>query len=169
MDVPYKKILIVGCGGAGKSTLAKIMGDKFNLPVVHLDKIWWLPGWKTRTRFGFDRLLKKELKKPCWIIEGNYFRTLTKRLKYADLCIFLDYPTNLCLDGVSERIKTYSGLTRPDMTDGCTERADPEFEQWIRDFEKNVRPKMLEILKSGNVDYKILTSRELTANWLNSY
>lgn len=169
MEFPYKKILIVGCGGAGKSTLARTMADKFSLPVVHLDKLWWLPDWKTRTKIGFDILLKKELKKQCWIIDGNYRRTFSKRLKYADLCIFLDYPARLCIDGVNERVSTYIGQTRPDMTDGCIKRADPEFKQWIIDFEKNVRPQMLGILKSGNTEYKIFTSRELTAEWLNTF
>ena len=50
MDVPYKRVLIVGCGGSGKSTLARHLGEKTGLPVVHLDRLWWLPGWVERSR-----------------------------------------------------------------------------------------------------------------------
>ena len=79
MEFNYKRILIIGCGGAGKSTLARQLGKKLNLPVVHLDKIWWLPNWQNRTKEEFDILLKEELTKPCWIIDGNYQRTFEQR------------------------------------------------------------------------------------------
>ena len=36
-----KKIVIVGCAGCGKSTLAKLLGSNLNLPVFHLDTIYW--------------------------------------------------------------------------------------------------------------------------------
>ena len=60
MEFNYKRILIIGCGGAGKSTLARQLGKKLNLPVVHLDKIWWLPNWQNRTKEEFDILLKED-------------------------------------------------------------------------------------------------------------
>lgn len=102
---PYRKILIVGCGGAGKSTLAVALGKKLALPVVHLDKLWWKPGWQSRTESEFDALLLPELEKPSWIIEGNFARTFARRLEHAELCIFLDYPTELCINSVYERAK----------------------------------------------------------------
>ncbi|MDE6442185.1 MAG: DUF4186 family protein [Clostridia bacterium] len=166
---PYRKILIVGCGGAGKSTLAVEMGQKFNIPVIHLDKIWWLPNWKNRTQEEFDLLLEKELNKNLWIIEGNYNRTFLKRLEYAELCIFLDYPQDLCINSVHERVEKFRGQTRPDMADGCEEQFDPEFEEWIKSYQDKIRPSMLETLKSANVPYKIFTTRNETSLWLNSF
>ena len=94
-EFKYKRIIIIGNGGAGKSTLARALGDRLGLPVVHLDKLWWLPDWVTRSRAEFDALLAAELEKPEWIIEGNYLRTLALRLSFADLCVFLDYPPAL--------------------------------------------------------------------------
>lgn len=85
MKLNFKKILIVGCGGAGKSTLAVEMGNKFKLPVVHLDKLYWLPNWEIRPSEEFDSLLEDQLKKDEWIVDGNYDRTFELRLRYADL------------------------------------------------------------------------------------
>lgn len=70
MEFKYHRILIVGCGGAGKSTLARQLGQKLNLPVVHLDKIWWLPNWQNRSKEEFDILLDNELSESHWIIDG---------------------------------------------------------------------------------------------------
>lgn len=166
---PYKRVLIVGCGGAGKSTLAVEMSKLFSLPVVHLDKIWWLPNWQNRTADEFDALLDIELNKSSWIIDGNYKRTFPHRLKFADFCIFLDYSTKLCINSVKERLYKYSGTTRHDMTEGCEERIDDEFQEWIKSFNETVRPKMIEYLKNSNVSYKIFTTREETAQWLNTF
>lgn len=165
----YKKVLIVGCGGAGKSTLAVEMGKIFSLPVVHLDKIGWLPNWQARAIDEFDALLDIELNKSSWIIDGNYGRTFPHRLKFADFCIFLDYSTELCINSVHERLSKYCGTTRPDMTDSCEEIIDDEFVEWINSFNKTVRPKIIKYLKSSNVSYKIFTTREETANWLNTF
>ena len=166
---PYRRVLIVGCGGAGKSTLAVEMGKRFGMPIVHLDKLWWLPNWNNRSEQEFDKLLADELVKSDWIIEGNFFRTFSLRLKYADFCIFLDYDTELCMQSVYERSVKYKGTTRPDMTDGCIEQLDDEFKNWILSFKENVRPLMLSELANCSVPYVIFNTREATAKWLNDF
>lgn len=165
----YNRIIIAGCSGAGKSTLAVEMGKRFRLPVVHLDKIWWLAGWKHRTEEEFDVLLQKELDKKSWIIEGDYNRTFSRRLERADFCVYLDYPLNLCLQSVYERFRKYEGKSRPDITEGCNEQVDCEFENWIKAYRENVRPKMLSALKTSNVPHIVLSSREETETWLNGF
>lgn len=162
----YKKILIIGCSGAGKSTLAVKLGQMTGLPVVHLDKLWWLPKWRERTIEEFDELLNEQLLKPCWIMDGNFRRTFEKRLQFADFCIFLDYPTDLCYKSAYERYERYKGRTRPDMTEGCEEKFDGEFAQWIKSFAEKFRPDMLNALKSSGVPYKVFTDREQTQKWL---
>ncbi len=166
---PYHRVLIVGCGGAGKSTLAVKMGKRFGLPVVHLDKLWWLPDWQNRSEHEFDILLADELIKNDWIIEGNFFRTFGTRLKHADFCIFLDYDTELCIKSVYARTEKYRGTTRPDMTEGCTEQMDDEFKNWILTFKENVRPSMLSELQNGSTPYIIFQTRAATASWLDEF
>ena len=167
MHLKYKKILIVGCGGAGKSTLAVMLGQKLNINVVHLDKLHWLSGWIERDDTEFEILLENELKKESWIIDGNYFRTFEKRLKNAELCIFLDYSTEPSINSVKERVDKYAGTNRPDMTVGCIEKVDDEFIEWVYNYNCDIRPKILNVLQNSNVDYLIFTSRKQTQDWLN--
>lgn len=166
---PYSRVLIAGCGGAGKSTLALALGELTGLPVTHLDRLWWTPGWVSRSREEFDALLEAELKKPAWIIEGNYSRTFPRRLQYADFCVFLDIDRDECLRSVRERVRRFRGRSRPDMPEGCPERTDREFEAWIRDFHGKTRPAMLRALEEHDVPYHVFQSRRAAYGWLNQY
>ena len=57
------RVIIIGCGGSGKSTLSRALSEKTNLPVVHLDKLFWREGWINIPREEFNILLREELKK----------------------------------------------------------------------------------------------------------
>ncbi len=134
-----ERIVIIGCGGSGKSTLARRLGDRLNLPVVHLDKLYWHPGWVESTDEEFDAKLAVELEKSQWIMDGNFNRTMELRLAKCDTVIYLDYSRLVCLWGVLCRIiKTY-GKTRPDMGEGCPERIDFEFLKWVWNYNRDKR------------------------------
>ena len=111
-----KRILIIGSSGSGKSTLSRTLKEKLQLPVVHLDQLFWRAGWEHVTREEFDALLQTELEKDAWILDGNFDRTLPVRLTYADTVIFFDLPRLVCLWRVFKRVRTFRGRTRPDMT-----------------------------------------------------
>ena len=137
-----ERVMIIGCGGAGKSTLARKLGEKTGLPVVHLDQLWWAPGnWQHISQEEFDRQLAWELEKPCWILDGNFNRTIPARLAKCDTVIYLDYNRFVCLWGVICRVFKSYGKTRPDMGDGCPERFDWEFLKWIWNFNRRNREK----------------------------
>ncbi|MBQ2669142.1 MAG: DNA topology modulation protein [Clostridia bacterium] len=162
-----KKIMIIGCGGAGKSTLARQLGEKLNLPVVHLDKLFWRPGWEHISRAEFDRLHGEALSGESWIIDGNYDRTMAERAKYCDTIIYLDFSRFACLLGVAKRILTTYGTVRPDMGDGCAERFDPEFVKWVWDFNKNNREKNYRLLnETEGVETIVLKNRRAVKKFL---
>ena len=142
-----KRVIIIGCGGSGKSTLSRVLSEKTNLPVVHLDKLFWKEGWVNISREEFDNLLNEELKKEEWIIDGNYDRTLKERLKKSDTVIYLDYPRMTCLLGVVKRVLSNYGKVRADMAEGCPEKFDLDFIKWIWNFNKEHRDKFYKILK----------------------
>ncbi len=164
-----ERVLLIGCGGSGKSTMARQLGALINLPVVHLDQIYWQPGWVHLSREDFDRRLEEELCREQWIIDGNFDRTLPRRLARCDTVIFLDYGRWTCLTGVLKRVLTSYGRVRPDMAAGCPEKLDLEFLKWIWDFRKQVRPKMLNHLRScPHVQVITLKNRRQGRELLNS-
>ena len=134
-----ERILIIGCSGSGKSRLARKLGQKLGLPVIHLDQLWWTENWQNVTVEEFDSRLAMALNMDRWIIDGNYSRTMGVRLSQCDTVIYLDFSRWACLLGMCQRLLSSRGKTRPDMPAGCPERVSWEFVKWIWDFNKNNR------------------------------
>lgn len=141
-----RRVVIVGSGGSGKSTLAIQLGELLELPVCHLDALWWRPGWVEAGEEQFDAQLMAVVRSDSWIIDGNYSRTLDMRLQRADAAIMLDFPRTLCLYRVLKRRVTYAGKARPDMAPGCPEKVDWEFLRWVWDYPGRSRQRVIETL-----------------------
>lgn len=123
--------MIVGQPGAGKSRLARDLGRVTGLPVVHLDRMQWLPGWRSRDRVSRDGMMLDAARGQSWIIDGNYPATWATRLARADTLIVLDLPLWLRAWRVSRRTIAGYGRTRPDLAEGCPDKFDPGFWAWI--------------------------------------
>lgn len=154
--VTMKKIAIIGSGGAGKSTLARQLGEALHLPVIHLDALFWQPGWVPTEEQEWDKQLAKLVAQERWIIDGNYGRTMDVRLEAADTIIFLDYPTLVCLTRVIKRRIQYHNKTRPDMREGCHEKIDRQFLNWVWRYRRDKRPSIIEKLNSYSSSKKVL-------------
>ena len=129
-----ERIMIIGCPGAGKTTLALALKEKLGLPLVHLDQLWWKGNWENVTREEFDSRLAMALNMEKWIIDGNYSRTIEMRLQRCDTIIYLDFDRWQCLWGMAQRVICNYGKHRPDMGGNCKERFDWEFVKWIWNF-----------------------------------
>lgn len=123
--------MIFGGSGSGKSTLARQIGALTGLPVVHIDPMYWKPGWVQRPAEETHRLVREAISKEEWVFEGNNSATMEERVRLADLIIYLDMPLHVRLWRFTKRWWTYRGKTRPDMTEGCDERWELAF---VRDF-----------------------------------
>jgi adenylate kinase family enzyme len=132
-----RRVLVIGSPGAGKSTLSHDLAAHTGLPLHHLDKMFWLPGWIERDREEGRAILADVLARESWIIDGNYGSTLPMRLERADTVAWLDYPTRLCLTRAVKRWWHYRGQTRRDMTEGCPERFNLEFLLYVLTFRRN--------------------------------
>lgn len=135
-----RKVLVIGSAGAGKSTFSKRLGEIAGIPVIHLDRHYWRPGWvepsKDQWRDKVGRLLDGE----SWIIDGNYSGTMEMRLAACDTAIFLDLPRLSCTWRVIKRKLAFHGRSRPDMAPGCPERIGWEFIKWTWDYRNRSRP-----------------------------
>ena len=146
-----RKVIVIGCPGAGKSTFARKLRDDTNLPLYYLDMLWHKEDKTNISREEFDTKLNDILKKDKWIIDGNYLRTLEMRLKECDTVFLLDYPLEVCLDGAKSRI----GKKREDMPWVETE-LDEEFKQFIEDFSKEQLPQVYELLDKYSEELNII-------------
>ena len=158
-----KKVMIVGCPGAGKSTFARSLRDLTGLPLYYLDMLWHRPDQTNVTKEEFDERLIEIISGDHWIIDGNYRRTLRTRMERCDTVFLLDYPLELCLSGAEERI----GKKREDMPWVETE-FDGEFRQWIEDFPKDQLPAIYDLLAEycGRKNIVIFRSREEANDYL---
>ena len=99
-----KKVMVIGCPGAGKSTFARKLQELTGLPLYYLDMIWHKPDRTNISREEFDRRIHEIVSQDAWIIDGNYNRTLELRMRECDTVFFLDYPLEVCLEGSASRI-----------------------------------------------------------------
>ncbi|MGT2831928.1 AAA family ATPase [Streptococcus halotolerans] len=136
-----KKIIIIGCPGSGKSTLARRLAELTKLPLHHLDLMNWNADKTTVEPDVFLERQKTVLKQDSWIIDGNYGSTLDLRFEACDTIIFLDFPLDTCIEGVTKRI----GTVRPDMPWVETE-IDLEFLDFIKQFPEKSRPNILALM-----------------------
>lgn len=141
-----KRILVLGSGGAGKSTLARALGEATGIPVVHLDSLYWQPSWTPTDRQAWRDVVERETGKDAWIMDGNYVDTLEQRLSRAQLAIDLQYSRVTCLLGVLRRIRAMHGRVRPDMGAGCPERFDASFLRWVWNFPKQDGARVRQLL-----------------------
>lgn len=131
-----QRILVIGCSGGGKSTLARKLGQRLGLPVVHLDVLWWKPGWVESSYDEFRPKVAAATAEERWIIDGNFSRTFDIRLPRADTIVWVDQPRLVCLWRAFRRTLTQFGANRADLAPGCPEKFDLQFYRFIWNFKR---------------------------------
>lgn len=160
-----KKVIVIGCPGSGKSTLSRALHALTGIPLYHLDNMYWREDKTTVEKELFLERLEKVLDGDSWIIDGNYASTMEMRLRVCDTVIFLDYPTEVCLDGVRAR----KGMARSDMP--CILSDDStDFIDFIKKYNFESRPKVTELLeKHKDKDVFVLRSRQEADEMLKTF
>lgn len=152
------RIIVIGCGGAGKSTFSKNLHKYLkNHELIHLDTIYWKPNWVATPEDDWALIVEKLSEKDKWIIDGNHDSTLNIRLKRADTIIFLDKPRNVCMKNAVKRTLKGKllGIERDDITKGCNERFDPAFYKFVWNYNKEFRPKYINMLDNFKKDKQV--------------
>lgn len=132
------------------------MGATADLPVLHLDRISWRPGWRPRDPEDFLADLDDFLAKPGWVIDGNHPLGLRRRAGLADVALVVEAPASACIWRLVRRRLRYRGRSRPSMADGCTERLRLRFLWYVLRFRSRILPGILEDLARTAPDVEVV-------------
>ena len=135
-----KKVIVIGCPGSGKSVFSRNLHGITGLPLYHLDMIYWRADKTFLSREELIGKINEIGATDEWIMDGNYGGTMELRMSLCDTIIFLDYPTDVCLEGIMARRSTH----RPDMPWADSDELDGEFVDFVKNYNIYNRPKVLE-------------------------
>ena len=158
-----KKVIVIGCPGSGKTTFAKKLCESTGLPLYHLDAIWHLPDKTHISRDEFDIRLSEILARECWVVDGNYSRTMERRLQACDTVFLFDLPVRECICGAEARV----GVVRPDMP-WVESALDDGFRRQIKEFAANALPNIYDLIDKYADEKRIVIfkSREAADNFI---
>ena len=139
------RVAVIGSGGAGKSTFAAQLGRRLGIPVIHLDRIYWKPGWTPTPAADWRAAQAAALARADWIVDGNYGGTLDLRLRAVDVVVFFDVPRRTAIAGALRRWIRHRGTAV--QAPGCPERLDLIFLRWIWRYPRDSRPRVLAALR----------------------
>jgi adenylate kinase family enzyme len=155
----FRKILVIGSGGAGKTTFAKRLCQIIEIEVIHLDALYWQAGWVETPKIEWKKRVEELLAKDAWLMDGNYSGTINLRIQACDAVIFLDIAPLTCLWRVFKRLMKYRNQRRPEMAEGCPERFSLEFISWVWNYRNRIRPKLIKLLQENSDRKKLFWLR----------
>ena len=164
-----KKVVVIGISGSGKSYFAARLGEKLGIPVHHLDRMYWHPGWVKPDKDPFHAKIREIAAGNTWIVDGNYGRSLLERIDRADAVFFLDLNKWYCMWQVLKRNWKHRGSTRADMAEGCEEELSFRFLKGMI-LSSRSSPEILSVLEQVKDTKKvsIFRTRSEVNNFLNS-
>ena len=159
------KILVIGCPGSGKSTFARKLHAITGIPLHPMDLLFWHADKTSITRSELTEKLQIIMSEDSWIIDGNYKSTLDLRLSCCETVFFLDYPLELCLEGVKSR----AGKPRPDMPWIETDADTDGMLEYMRSFFLNDLKEIRQLLKHHpEIDLHIFHTRDEAQTYLDN-
>ncbi|MBE8477511.1 P-loop NTPase family protein [Streptomyces justiciae] len=162
-----KRVAIVGCGGSGKSYVARELGRRLDAPVTHLDAVYYDDDWNELPKDTFAQLQRDLVATPNWVIDGNYNSTLQIRLEACDTVVFMDTPTWTCLWGVLSRQLRHGHGQNKD--NGIYNRIHLGVLRYVLSYRRTMRPRVLAKIDEharSHAQVVMLTSRRQARRWL---
>lgn len=159
------RIIVIGSPGSGKTSLAKFLAQKHQLPNHSIDDFYWQPGWQRPRNNDWLQILENYMSSNRrWIIDGNYVDYLPMRLQYADIVIYLDVPPLLCLYRFIKRaVLRYCdnnhNMPRQSFNKKITKRKlsfQPRLLYKILFFRKTTKPKIFDMINLYNATSVVL-------------
>jgi adenylate kinase family enzyme len=153
------RIAIIGSSGSGKSTLARRVGERLGLPVVHMDQLYWTPGWVEQDPAVWRASVDAAAAGDRWVIEGVGSSASALRFARAQVIVWLETPRGLCLWRAMRRSLTTFGVVRPDMAPGCPEKIDLAFYRYIWRWDRDTRPRLEQAIAAQSAQARVLRLR----------
>ena len=157
-----QRIVIIGKPGCGKSTFALSLSKRVKLPLLHLDKIFFVENWAYRNYSDFLDEQQSWIDQDNWIIDGNSIQSLWRRYSRATMVIYFNYPRWLCYARIFKRFFSHDPEI-DDMPNGCTKNISWKLLTYLWGYENRINP-VLEWLKECEPDvpfYEIRSDDEL--------
>lgn len=156
---PMRRVLVIGSGGAGKSTFAEQLRSRTGLPLTHLDALYWQAGWVPLAAAEWVGTVADLVVRERWILDGNFGGTLERRLAACDTVVFLDLSRWVCLGRVLRRWWRHRGHARPDMPPECPEHLSAVYLHWIWTYPSARRPRVLQLLDQVGPGVRVVRLR----------
>ncbi|KLI02974.1 DNA topology modulation protein FlaR [Sporolactobacillus inulinus CASD] len=155
------RIHIIGSVGSGKTTLARSLSND-ELPYYELDNVVWKrtpSGDLRRSTEERDHYLEQIVRSKRWIIEGAHAQHwVNKSFEAADLIIFLDPPYFVRIYRITKRfIRQKLGIEAANYT--ASLKIFKKMFEWNRTFEKESKPKLVNMLGRNPAHFIILKNR----------
>ena len=151
------RIAIMGCGGSGKSHLARLLGSMLGITPVHLDSLYYDGDWKPQDMEKFAELQCELVTGSRWIIDGNYASSLPIRLQRADTVIFLDLPGWTCLWGILQRRLRHGAGQYQAI--GVYDRITWDFIRYVISYRRKMAPRVRTLISDHAGDAQVVTLR----------
>ena len=158
-----RRVLILGSGAAGKTTFARKLAAIIKLPLIHLDALYWKPGWQKTPTKEWEGVVRDLIGTEEWIIDGSYFGTLLMRLERADTAIYLDYSRWVSFWHVLKRRVQYRdrGCVRPGLPEGCPEQIFGTYLKWLWKYPKRDRVNVMKLLAAFGKSHDVVILRSM--------
>ncbi len=159
MDFSYKKVIVLGNNGSGKSYFSKKLAEMTGLPLIHLDLLYWKENWTHPSREEWAEIQRNLVANEQWIIDGMHISTLEIRFKEADAIYFLDIDTDTCLESVRQR-ESQERTDFPNHLDN--QQGDSEaLVKGLLEFEEKRKSRIIELHnKYSNKDFIVFKTRK---------
>ena len=165
MDFNYKKVIVLGNNGSGKSYLSKKLAEITGLPLIHLDLLYWKENWTHPSREEWAEIQRKLVANQQWIIDGMHVSTLEIRFREADAVFFLDIDLKTCLDAIKER-EEEKRSDFPNFLDKNNGNFET-FERGVLEFEEKRKLRIIELHNEyPNKDFIVFKTRKEIDDYL---